>query len=135
MTARTRGPGLFEPALPLGVDKPPAVFDEFAPSVSLGERDGELGLKLVVNRLVVPDNGVDVLFGLRVALAREWTEAGIRLVTTRLLGRVSLVGWRSGALGWSPSGRQRWQRMVDEPLTDWTRRCRPGRLYRRPVQP
>ena len=30
-----RGPGLFEPVLPLGVDEPPAVFDEFAPSVSL----------------------------------------------------------------------------------------------------
>jgi hypothetical protein len=53
--------GLFEPALLLGVDKPPAAFDEFAPSVSLGERDGELGLKLVVNRLVVEDNGAGVL--------------------------------------------------------------------------
>src|SRR6516165_10322155 len=53
--------GLFEPALALGVDEPPAVFDEFAPSISLGERDGELGLKLVINRLVVPDNGLGVL--------------------------------------------------------------------------
>jgi len=53
--------GLFEPALPLGVDKLPAVLDEFAPSVPLSERDGKLGLKLVVNRLVVTDNGVDVL--------------------------------------------------------------------------
>jgi hypothetical protein len=44
VTART----LFEPALALGVDEPPAVFDEFAPSVALGERDGELGFKLVV---------------------------------------------------------------------------------------
>jgi hypothetical protein len=53
--------GLFEPALPLGVDEPPAVFDEFAPSVALGERDGELGFKLVVNRFVVEDNCVSVL--------------------------------------------------------------------------
>ena len=30
----------------------------------------------------------------------------------------SLVGWRPGALGWSPCGRQRWQRMVSERLTD-----------------
>jgi hypothetical protein len=44
---------LFEPPLPLGVDEPPAVFDEFAPSVALGERDGELGFKLFVNRFVV----------------------------------------------------------------------------------
>src|SRR2546430_16422777 len=53
--------GLFEPAFALGVDEPPAVFDEFAPSVSLSERDGELDFKLVVNRLVVGDNGVGVL--------------------------------------------------------------------------
>ena len=58
---RGRGPGLFEPAPPLGVDKLPAVLDEFAPGVPLSERDGKLGLKLVVNRLVVADNGVDVL--------------------------------------------------------------------------
>ena len=37
-------PDLFEPALPLGVDEPPAVLDGFAPGVSLGARDGELGL-------------------------------------------------------------------------------------------
>jgi hypothetical protein len=61
VTARTRGPGLFEPVLPLGVDEPPAVFDEFAPSVALGERDDELGFKLVVNRFVVEDNCVSVL--------------------------------------------------------------------------
>jgi hypothetical protein len=53
--------GLFEPALALGVDEPPAVFDEFAPSVALGERDGELGFKLFVNRFVVEDNCVSVL--------------------------------------------------------------------------
>jgi hypothetical protein len=53
--------GLFEPALALGIDEPPAVFDEFAPSVPLGERDGELGFKLVVNRFVVEDNCVSVL--------------------------------------------------------------------------
>jgi hypothetical protein len=52
--------GLFEPPLPLGVDKLPAVLDEFAPSVPLSERYGKLGLKLVVNRLVA-DNGVEVL--------------------------------------------------------------------------
>src|SRR5215831_4304267 len=68
-------------------------------------------------------------FGLRVASAREWTEAGIRLVTTRLFGRAPSWVGDQGALGWSPCGRQRWQRMVDEPLTDWTRWCRPGRLY------
>ena len=37
------------------------MFDEFALSVPLRERDGELGLKLLVNRLVVEDNGVGVL--------------------------------------------------------------------------
>ena len=58
---RERGPGLFEPALPLGVDKLAAAFNEFAQGVSLGARDGELGLKLGVNRLVVEDNGVGVL--------------------------------------------------------------------------
>ena len=31
-------------------------------------------------------------FGLRVASAREWTEAGIRLVTTRLLGGAPSFG-------------------------------------------
>ena len=55
-----RGFRLFEPALPLGVDEPPAVFDEFALSVPLRERDGELGLKLGINRLVAEDNGVGV---------------------------------------------------------------------------
>src|SRR5262249_22422878 len=54
-------PGLFEAALPLGIDEPPAVLDEFTPGVSLGAGDGELGLKLGVNRLVVEDNGVGVL--------------------------------------------------------------------------
>ncbi len=53
--------GLFEPAFALGVDEPPAVFDEFAPSVALGGRDGELRFKLVVNRFVVEDNCVSVL--------------------------------------------------------------------------
>jgi hypothetical protein len=32
--------------------------------------------------------------GLRVASASEWTEAGIRLVTTRWGWAGSLVGWR-----------------------------------------
>ena len=35
---RERGPGLFEPALPLGVDKLAAAFNEFAQGVSLGTR-------------------------------------------------------------------------------------------------
>jgi hypothetical protein len=52
--------GLFEPALVLGVDEPPALFDEFAPSVALGERDGELGFKLFVNRFVV-ESGPTIL--------------------------------------------------------------------------
>ena len=54
-------------------------------------------------------------FGLRVASTREWTEAGIRLVTTPLFGRVpSWVGdqGRSGGhhadakdgSGWLTSG-------------------------------
>jgi len=43
---RTRPPGLFEQTLPLGIDEPPAVLDEFAIGVSLSARDGELGLKL-----------------------------------------------------------------------------------------
>jgi hypothetical protein len=39
------------------------------------------------------------------ASTREWIEAAIRLVTTRLLGLTFLVGWRPGPLGWSPCGR------------------------------
>ena len=35
--------------------EPPAVLDEFAPGVSLGAHDGELGLKLGINRLVAED--------------------------------------------------------------------------------
>jgi len=53
-------PGLFEQTLPLGIDEPPAVLDEFAIGVSLSARHGELSLKLGINRLVVEDNGVDV---------------------------------------------------------------------------
>ena len=81
--------GLFEPALVLGVDEPPAVFDEFAPSVALGERDGELGVKLVVNRFVVEDNCVSVLVWLASGVDERMDRGGHRLVTTRLLGRAS----------------------------------------------
>src|SRR6516162_8381094 len=110
--------GLFEPALALGVDEPPAVFDEFAPSVSLGERDGELGLKLVINRLVVPDNGLGVLVWLASGVD-ERMDGGGHLGGHRPVARAGfLVGWRPRVLGRSPCGRQRWQRMVDERLTD-----------------
>ena len=96
VTARTRGPGLFEQALPLGVDKPPAVFDEFAPSVPLGERDGELGLKLVVNRFVVPDNGVDVLIWLASSVG-ERMDRGRHSAGHHPVARAGfLVGWRPG---------------------------------------
>ena len=76
--------GLFEPALALGVDEPPAVFDEFAPSVALGKRDGELGFRLVVNRFVVEDNCVDVL---------AWLASG-----------VDETNGQRRASGWSPPG-------------------------------
>src|SRR5262249_56987409 len=82
-----------------GVDKPPAAFDESAPSVSLRERDGELGLKLVVNRLVVANNGVDVLVRLASG-AGESMDSGGHPAGHRPVARAgSLVGWRPGALG------------------------------------
>src|SRR5258708_27457367 len=56
-----RARGLFEPALPLGLDKLAASLDEFAPSVPLSEGNGELGFKLVVDVLVVENDGVDVV--------------------------------------------------------------------------
>jgi hypothetical protein len=68
--------GLFEPALALGVDEPPAVFDEFAPSVALGERDGELGFKLVINRFVVEDNCVNVLVWLASGVDERMDRSG-----------------------------------------------------------
>src|SRR5215831_5694410 len=101
VTARTRGAGLFEPALPLGVDKPPAVFDEFAPSVSLGQRDGELGLKLVVNRLVVPDNGVDALVWLASSISERMDRGG-HPAGHRPCGRAPYCGDR----GRCPAGHQ-----------------------------
>jgi len=75
VTTRTRR-GLFEPALPLGIDEPPAVLDEFAPRVALGARDGELGLKLGVNRLVAEDNGVGVLFRLASGVGERMDSGG-----------------------------------------------------------
>jgi hypothetical protein len=52
-------------------------------------------------------------------------KAGIRLVTTRLLGRAP-SGWQPGpVLGWSPCGHQGCQRMVNGQLTDSTRGRRP----------
>jgi hypothetical protein len=52
-------------------------------------------------------------------------KAGIRLVTTRLLGRAPR-GWQPGpVLGWSPCGHQGCQRMVNGQLTDSTRGRRP----------
>ena len=90
---------LFEPALPLGVDEPPAVFDEFTPSVPLGERDGELGFKLVVNRLVVPDNGVDVLLWLASGVGERMDRGGHPAGHHPVARAGSLVGWRPGALG------------------------------------
>jgi len=81
------------------------VFDEFAPSVSLGERDGKLGLKLVVNRLVVPDNGVDVLVWLASGVDERMDRGGHPAGHHPVARAGSLVGWRPGALGWSPCGR------------------------------
>ena len=132
---------LFEPALPLGVDEPPAVFDKFAPGVSLGARDGQMGLKLGVNRLVVEDDGVGALVWLASGVGERMDRGGHPPSPTRLLGAGSLVRWRPGALWSSPCGRQRWQRMVDEPLTDWTRRpgfvepCLPSPAERPPSGP
>jgi hypothetical protein len=56
---------------PLGVDKLPASLGEFAPSISLGERNSELSLKLVVNRLVVEDNGVGFLVWLALGVGER----------------------------------------------------------------
>jgi hypothetical protein len=61
---------------PLGVDKLPASLGEFVPSISLGERNSELGLKLVVNRLVVADNGVDVLVWLASGVGQRMDRGG-----------------------------------------------------------
>ena len=115
VTARTRGPGLFEPALPLGVDKPPAVFDEFAPSVPLGESDGELGLKLVVNRLVVPDNGVDVLVWLATGVCERMDRGG-HPAGHRPVARGALL-IACGGRDRSPVGRHRAPNIVDGWLT------------------
>src|SRR2546427_11088910 len=84
--------GLFEPALALGVAEPPAVFDEFAPSVALGERDDELGFKLVVNRFVVEDNCVSVLV---------WLASG---VDERMDRGGHFAGHRPGSRGGFPLG-------------------------------
>jgi len=75
------------------------VFDEFAPSVSLGERDGKLGLKLVVNRLVVPDNGVDVLVWLASGVDERMDRGGHPAGHHPVARAGSLAGWRPGALG------------------------------------
>src|SRR5258708_37916658 len=83
------GSDLFEPALALGIDEPPAVFDEFPPSVALGERDGELGFKLFVNRFVLEVNCVDVLAWLASGVDERMDGGGHRLVTPRLLGRAA----------------------------------------------
>ena len=73
--------------LPLRVDEPPALLDEFAPGVSLGARDGELGLKLGVNRLVVEDNGVSVLVWLASGIDERMDRSGHLAGHDRLLGR------------------------------------------------
>jgi hypothetical protein len=100
---------------PLGVDKLPASLGEFAPSISLGERNSELGLKLVVNRLVVEDNGVGFLVCLALGVGERRDRGGHPAGHHPVLGRApSCVGDR-GALGWSPCGTPRWQRMVNEP--------------------
>jgi len=64
-----------------------------------------------------------LVFGWRAASALEWVKAGIRLVTTRLLGRAP-PGGIGAVLGWSPCGRQGCQRMVNGQLTDSTRQRR-----------
>ena len=97
--------GLFEPALVLGVDEPPAVFDEFAPSVALGERDGELGFKLFVNRFVVEDNCVSVLVWLGSGVDERMDRGGHSAGHHPVARAGLLVGWRPGPLGWSPCGR------------------------------
>src|SRR5262249_52319185 len=125
VTAWTRR-GLFEPALPLGVDEPPAVLDELAPRVSLGAGDGELSLKLGVNRLVVADNGVGVLVWLASGVGERMDRGGHPVGHHPVRGR-DPNGWRPVRVSWwSPCGRQGCQRMVDEPLTDSTRRCQPS---------
>jgi len=52
------------------------VLNEFAPGVSLGARDGELGLKLGVNCLVVEHNGVGVLVWLASGVGERMDSGG-----------------------------------------------------------
>ena len=118
-TARTRGPGLFEPALPLGVDEPPAVFDEFALSVPLRERDGELGLKLLVNRLVVEDNGIGVLVWLASGVDERIHRGG------HPAGHHPVARGRSSSCGREHQSTRGCTYMVDGWLTDWTSERRP----------
>jgi len=72
------------------------VFDEFAPGVSLGAGDGELGLKLGVNRLVVKDNAVGGLVWLASGVG-ERMDGGRHPAGHHPVVRAgSLVGWRPG---------------------------------------
>ena len=97
--------GLFEPALALGVDELPAVLDEFAPSVALGEHDGELGFKLVVSRFVGEDNCVSVLVWLASGVDERMDRGGHPAGHHPVARAGFLVDWRPGVLGWSPCGR------------------------------
>src|SRR6516225_9136257 len=88
--------GLFEPALALGVDELPAVLDEFAPSVALGEHDGELGFKLVVSRFVEEDNCVSVLVWLASGVDERMDRGGHPAGHHPVAWAGFLVGWRPG---------------------------------------
>ena len=99
-------------AWPSGVDKPPEMLDEFAPSVPLSERDSKLGLKLLVNRLVLANNGIDVLVWLASGVGENMDRGGHPAAHPGCVGRAP--DWRPAAGGWSPRKRQRWQHRVNE---------------------
>src|SRR5262249_12500474 len=71
----------------------PAVLDELAPRVSLGAGDGELGLKLGVNRLVVEGNGVGVLVWLASGVGERMDRGGHQAGHHPVRGRAP-NGWR-----------------------------------------
>src|SRR5215813_2846564 len=79
-----------------------------------------------INRLVVADNGVGVLVWLASGVGERMDRGRHPVGHHPVRGRAP-NGWRPVRVSWwSPCGRQGCQRMVDEPLTDSTRRCQPS---------